>query len=60
MQASDADIGANAQIRYTISGVQATFFNIDPLSGVLQVSEEGSRALDREQMPYLELQVSSI
>ncbi|KAG9508984.1 Protocadherin-like wing polarity protein stan, partial [Fragariocoptes setiger] len=57
LHATDADVGANSQIRYSLQGgdSEATF-SIDPMSGVLRTN----RTLDRELVPSYDLIVLAI
>ena len=57
VHASDADTGINGEVVYSLIGAYANWFDLDPIWGLLEVSEDGAVALDREMMSSVELQV---
>ena len=53
----DLDEGFNTEIKYSLGGSTSSWFAIDPVSGIITVSAEGSSQLDRETTATVVLQV---
>jgi len=54
LQAHDADVGVNAELKYEILESNVSqYFNIDPISGIIKTSKE----LDREKISVFHLDV---